>query len=237
MRVKNLILASSAALALSAGAAMAEPNGWYGAVDAGWHAAKDVTAVNTSGRNQEWEFDLNDGWSAFARLGYRLDANWRLELEGGYRSGEVTAMTGLSGNPGLPAAICAPVTLGACGSPEGDINTTTLMLNTIYDFGSADSSFRPFVGIGAGLARVNTDLLGTVSNARTTGFAADDSSVKLASQALAGVAWAIGDRAHLDLTYRYLLTQFEFDSRTSVTANSLGRFEGNFKDSHSVTLG
>ncbi|NBB53324.1 outer membrane beta-barrel protein, partial [Rhizobium sp. CRIBSB] len=234
MKIK--LLASVAAAGLFAsGAAMAEPNGWYGAVDAGWHAAKDVTATNTSGLNQEWAFDLDDGWSAFARLGYRLNANWRMELEGGYRSAEVTALNGLSGNPGLAAAICAPVTTGPCGSPEGDINTTTLMLNTIYDFGPADSSFRPFIGLGAGAARVNTDLLGTVSNARTTGFAADDSSVKLAAQALAGVAWAIGDRAHLDLTYRYLLTQFEFDSRTSVTAGNLGRFEGDFKDSHSVT--
>ena len=37
MRVKTLILATSAAgaLALSAGAAQADPNGWYGAIDLG----------------------------------------------------------------------------------------------------------------------------------------------------------------------------------------------------------
>ena len=38
MRMKTLVLASSAAaaLALSAGAASAEPDGWYGAIDAGY---------------------------------------------------------------------------------------------------------------------------------------------------------------------------------------------------------
>ncbi|SFS91537.1 hypothetical protein SAMN05192570_0262, partial [Brevundimonas viscosa] len=46
MRVKSLILASTAAgaLALTAGAASAEPNGWYGALDAGWHTADVETA-------------------------------------------------------------------------------------------------------------------------------------------------------------------------------------------------
>ncbi|HAD85518.1 MAG TPA: cell envelope biogenesis protein OmpA, partial [Brevundimonas sp.] len=44
MRVKSLILASSAAaaLALSAGAASAEPDGWYGAIDAGYHIIDDI---------------------------------------------------------------------------------------------------------------------------------------------------------------------------------------------------
>ena len=45
MRVKTLILATSAAgaLALSAGAASADPNGWYGAIDAGYHMPEAET--------------------------------------------------------------------------------------------------------------------------------------------------------------------------------------------------
>ena len=197
MRIKNLILASSAAaaLAVSAGAASAEPNGWYGAVDAGWHTVKDVTVENAT-TPREWEVEVDDGWAAFARLGYRLDANWRVELEGGYRSGEITAFTA----NGTPTAICAPTVLGPCGSPEGDMEVATLMLNTIYDFGSRDATFRPFLGLGIGVARVNTDVLGTLATNRSVAFGVDDSSAKLAGQALAGVAWAISDRAHIDLT-------------------------------------
>ena len=35
------------------------------------------------------------------------------------------------------------------------------MVNTIYDFGSAADSFRPFIGLGAGVNRVDTSFLGT----------------------------------------------------------------------------
>ena len=49
MRVKSLILASSAAaaLALSAGAASAEPDGWYGAIDAGYHVIDDINTESS----------------------------------------------------------------------------------------------------------------------------------------------------------------------------------------------
>jgi len=102
MRVKSLILASSAAaaLALSAGAASAEPNGWYGAVDAGYHIIDDInTESSLNGSNWNWE--VNDGWAAFARLGYRFNPNWRVELEGGYRSGDIGTVRAVSGPQGL----------------------------------------------------------------------------------------------------------------------------------------
>ncbi|MBO9502979.1 cell envelope biogenesis protein OmpA, partial [Brevundimonas sp. A19_0] len=61
MRVKSLILASSAAaaLAMGAGAASAEPNGWYGAVDAGWHTVNDVYGVDSAAGNG-WDFEVED---------------------------------------------------------------------------------------------------------------------------------------------------------------------------------
>ncbi|MCH4269912.1 MAG: hypothetical protein LKF80_16100, partial [Brevundimonas sp.] len=69
MRVKSLILASSAAaaLALSAGAASAEPDGWYGAIDAGYHIIDDIN-TEASATGQHWNWEVNDGWAAFARL-------------------------------------------------------------------------------------------------------------------------------------------------------------------------
>ena len=55
---------------LSAGAASAEPNGWYGAIDAGYHMIDDINAESsTTGAN--WNYEVNDGWAAFARLGIR----------------------------------------------------------------------------------------------------------------------------------------------------------------------
>ncbi|MGV9007704.1 MAG: outer membrane protein, partial [Brevundimonas sp.] len=189
--MKLKLLASVAVAGLfAAGAAAAEPNGWYGAIDAGWHKADVETDHNV-------DFEIDNSWTGFARLGYRFDQNWRVELEGGYRAGPINGVTFAATGADY---ICnlTPAT-GACNAPDGDVKAATLMVNTIYDFGSADSAFRPFIGLGAGINRVDTSFLGTFASNRTVALAADDSSAKLAAQALAGVAWAFGDRGHVDL--------------------------------------
>ncbi|WP_141258376.1 outer membrane protein, partial [Brevundimonas diminuta] len=227
MRVKSLILASSAAaaLALSAGAASAEPDGWYGAIDAGYHIIDDInTEASTNGHNWNWE--VNDGWAAFARLGYRFNPNWRVELEGGYRSGDIGKVRAVSGPNGL--CNLTPAT-GPCHSPEGDIESTTLMANVLYDFGSPDWTIRPFVGLGVGVNRVNVDTIGRLRQNPGVTFAADDSSTKFAAQAIAGLAWAVGDRANIDLTYRYLTGDMEFDNSSVGTgAVPYGTFSGDY---------
>ncbi|MDP2116432.1 MAG: cell envelope biogenesis protein OmpA, partial [Brevundimonas sp.] len=80
MKVKLLAGVAMAGL-FTAGVANAEPNGWYGALDAGWHAADVETNRGIS------SFEVEDDWAGFARLGYRFDQSWRVELEGGYRPG------------------------------------------------------------------------------------------------------------------------------------------------------
>ncbi|MGH7021809.1 MAG: outer membrane protein, partial [Brevundimonas sp.] len=235
MRVKSLILASSAAaaLALSAGAASAEPNGWYGAVDAGYQIIDDVNAESST-TGAHWDWEVNNGWAAFARLGYRFNPNWRVELEGGYRSGDIGTVRAVeNGVPGLcnltPAA-------GPCHSPEGDIESTTLMGNVIYDFGYSAWGIRPFVGLGVGVNHVKTDTVGNIRGNRGATFTADDSSTKFAAQAIAGLAWSISDRANIDLTYRYLTGDMAFDSNT-VGGVQYGEWEGSYDQSHTVTLG
>ncbi|MBU2418075.1 MAG: outer membrane beta-barrel protein, partial [Alphaproteobacteria bacterium] len=216
MRVKTLILATSAAgaLALSAGAASADPNGWYGAIDAGYHTVEDLKMASQN-PGPDFEFEVDNDWAGFARLGYRFTPNWRVELEGGYRQGELGAVINPDGF--VPWGICnVTPAAGDCNAPDGEVTATTLMVNVLYDFGSANSTVRPFLGLGAGAARINTEFVGTFSGARTTVVAADDSSLELAAQAIAGVAWALSDRASLDVTYRYLATNMEFDSSVSV---------------------
>ena len=102
MRMKTLVLASSAAaaLALSAGAASAEPDGWYGAIDAGYQWIEPIN-IESEANGANFNIDVNDGWAAFARLGYRFNPNWRVELEGGYRSGDIGTVRAVSGNGGL----------------------------------------------------------------------------------------------------------------------------------------
>jgi OOP family OmpA-OmpF porin len=236
MRIKSVFLASSAAaaIALSAGAASAEPDGWYGAVDAGFHRMEDGINAESQSTGNNWNFEVNDGWAAFARLGYRFNPNWRVEVEGGYRSGDVGKVRAVSG----PNGVCnlTPAT-GPCYSPDGDIQSTTLMANVIYDFGYEAWGIRPFVGLGAGVNHVDTNVVGRLRNNRTVGFAADDASTKFAAQAIAGLAWSISDRANIDLTYRYLTGDAEFNTFTSVATFNQGTFEGDYDNSHTVTLG
>ncbi|MDP1777435.1 MAG: outer membrane beta-barrel protein, partial [Brevundimonas sp.] len=209
MRVKTFILATSAvgALALSAGVANAEPNGWYGAIDAGYHTIGEIeTRSQTTG--PRLNFEVQDDWAAFARLGYRFDQNWRVELEGGYRSNDIESVD--NPNAGIPTGVCqVGPPASACTTPNGEISASTLMVNVIFDFGSEGDALRPFIGMGAGINRVNTEFLGTLGGNRTVGVGADDSSAELAAQFLGGLAFAISDRAHLDLTYRYLMSNFE----------------------------
>ena len=236
MRMKTVILATSAAaaLALSAGAASAEPNGWYGAVDAGYHHMDRDMVMESTTTGNNWKFEVNDGWAAFARLGYRFNPNWRVELEGGYRSGDVGKVRAVTGNNGV--CNITPAT-GPCYSPEGDIESTTLMANVIYDFGFEYWGIRPFIGAGAGVNHVSTDVLGRHRNNRAVAFGTDDTSTKFAAQAIAGLAWAISDRANIDLTYRYLTGEAEFDTASVPASYTQGKFEGDYDSSHTVTLG
>ena len=232
----KLQLFASVAMAglVAAGAASAEPNGWYGAIDAGYHIMEDGINAESDLTGNNWNFEVNDGWAAFARLGYRFNPNWRVELVGGYRSGDVGTVRAVSGNNGV--CNITPGT-GPCYSPDGDITSTTLMANVIYDFGFEYWGVRPFVGLGAGVNHVNTDIVGRHRNNRLVGFAADDSSTKFAAQAIAGLAWSISDRANIDLTYRYLTGDAEFATVSSVAAYSQGTFQGDYDNSHTVTLG
>ncbi|RZJ06088.1 MAG: porin family protein, partial [Brevundimonas sp.] len=236
MRVKTLILATSAAgaLALSAGAASADPNGWYGAVDAGYHSLGNAETFGNPG--PEFDIDVQGDWAGFARLGYRFTPNWRVELEGGYRDNNQFDYI-VSPGPGLPTGICnVQPPVGPCLTPEGELSAATLMANVIYDFGDESWSLRPFIGLGAGAARISTNFVGTLGGQRTIGIAAEDHSVDLAAQGILGLAWAIGDRANVDLTYRYLMSNFEYDTTRSV-APQYGTFTGRYDESHTVSLG
>lgn len=234
MKLKLLAGVALASL-FTAGTASAEPNGWYGAIDAGYNFwSDDVEAISTT-TGPSLLIEVEDDFAGFARLGYRFTPNWRVELEGGYRAGDIGQVSNQAN--GLPAVCNAVPATGPCNSPDGEHTATTFMANVIYDFGNEDWGFRPFVGLGAGVAIVNTELLGTFAGARTVGVGADDSSTKLAAQGLAGVAVALGDRANIDLTYRYLVANMGFNTVTSTTASAIGPYEGRYEGVHTVTLG
>ena len=186
MRIKLFAGAAIAAL-LSAGAASAEPTGWYGAVDAGFNMFGDEPRA-LSNTGAVFDMGVENGWAGFARIGYRFDENWRVELEGGHRSGDlISADRADYASPVPPTAICAPSYTGItpCGGPEGDLSATTLMVNVLYDFGPGYFGARPFVGLGAGVNRVSTRFDGRIGGAPGVVISADDSSAQSATSVCA----------------------------------------------------
>ena len=75
----------------------------------------------------------------------------------------VATVRAVTGNNGVCNFTPTP---GPCYSPEGEINSTTIMANVLYDFGNESWTIRPFVGLGAGVNRVKTETVGNLRDNR-----------------------------------------------------------------------
>ena len=257
MKLKLLAGAAVAAVFAATGASAQPYNGFYGAVDLGYHTPEGIAASSgergPDGNAYEWTFDSEDTWAGFARLGYRFAPNWRVELEGGYRPGDVEAVIGDGRRfPGGVVGLCAAGVVRTAASPQclapsGSIDSWTLLANVIYDIDLPflAPTIRPFVGAGAGVNRVSVDMIGQFSNVpgtisganpRFQNLVIDDDDLAIAYQVLAGLAWEATDRLSVDLTYRYLGgSSTDFDSVGSANLQP-GTFSGEYRDS-SLSLG
>ncbi|MFZ5730434.1 MAG: outer membrane protein, partial [Pseudomonadota bacterium] len=249
MKFKLLAGAAFAAVVAASGAS-AQEAGWYGALDLGYHWPEGIEAGSSNdgpgGVPYNWDFSQSDDWAGFARLGYQLNPNWRVELEGGYRPGDIDSVRGAPGShpglctPGVVRTAAAP----DCGPPSGDIEAWTLMGNVIYDI-APGAALNPFVGVGVGVNHVKMDVVGqfatvggpfTAANPAIQNLTIDDEDTALAYQVLAGLAWAATDRLDVDLTYRYLGgSDLDFAS-TGAASLQPGVFSGDYRD-QSVTVG
>ncbi|HQP20300.1 MAG TPA: outer membrane beta-barrel protein, partial [Phenylobacterium sp.] len=172
----NLLAGAALAAVFAASGASAQDTGWYGAVDLGYHwpeGAEFESSNNAiNGAPYRWDLQQQDDWAGFARLGYQLNSHWRVELEGGYRSGDVESFRGGNTQPIL--GLCTPGVIRTaasptCGSPSGSMQAWTVMGNVIYDI-MPDSAINPFVGAGVGIAHIKADqILGQFSNVTGVG--------------------------------------------------------------------
>ena len=256
MKLKLLAGAALWGLFAASGASAQAPNGFYGALDFGYHRPEGIETESSQnapdGQPYDWTFDSEEDFAGFARIGYRLSPQFRLELEGGYRGGDVGSVRG-SGNRGAlyPVGLCTPGVFRSaanptCGDPEGSIEVYTLMANAIFDLNfSLFQRFTPFVGVGVGVNRWGVDVIGQFSNVGGTisgtnpafqNLVIDDEDVALAYQGLLGLSYNATERLSVDLTYRYLSGEdIEFLSRGSASLQP-EIFSGPYNDS-SLTLG
>lgn len=226
---------------LTAAGANADPADWYAALALGYHFPQSIDAVagNTGLR---WNWQGKNSWTGFARAGYRLAPDWRLELEAGYRGGDVESITAETFDfPFVaPQPVVFPIRRTPLSDLHGGIHATTIMANALYDI-PLDMPFRPFVGAGLGWLKANVDAGGTVTVCVEVCFLENlrsgNGSSSLAWQAIAGASWPISDGVDLETTYRYLRSNgVSWDTSAYPSFAAPGSFKGDYADS-AVTIG
>jgi len=120
---------------------------------------------------------FDTGWGIDGRIGHHMNNAFRTELEFGYES----ANTNQSGM-------------------KGRLSNFDIMANGILDI-PTQSSFTPYIGVGAGGARIEAD----VTAPPIPRF--DDAGWTFAYQGLAGADWHLAPRTTLGVRYRYLDAQ------------------------------
>lgn len=189
MRFATSTAAFLMATALCAGLpAAAQDEGPYVGLGFGLVNTNDTDVNDTTTR----EVKLDNGTLAALFGGYKLGNGWRVEGELARRAAGVDSVGGSAGS--------------------GDLRTTSLMANVIYDFDIA-SPITPYLGLGAGLSQVKFD------NATPFGASSiNDSDRALALQGIAGASYAVNDQFDVFADYRYF-TSRNVDMRT-VAGNS-----------------
>jgi len=93
---------------------------------------------------------------------------------------------------------------GTLSDGKQRIKVDTLMLSGYYDL-VTNSSFKPYIGIGLGLANIQPSNLSVINPQTNNGFIFYmDKSRKLAISGIFGVSFPIQDKFSLDLNYKYL---------------------------------
>lgn len=210
MKIKTTLLAAAATMAIAPAAHAYE--GLYGAIGAGLNYMGYENDVSTDSSSTPGPFqfdsstDMDNGIGVYAALGYDWGNNWRTEVEFSYRDNSIDQIdpdgAGFSGWP--------------AGTINGDYTTLALMGNLIYDFNN-DSSFTPYLGIGAGLGIVDPDIVGFVNPGAPTSpmtIAYGSTKAGFAYQGIAGIAVDLAQDLKLDLSYRYFETLKEEFSGT-----------------------
>lgn len=225
MKLKTTLFAAAATLAFIP-AAHAYP-GVYGAIGAGLSYIGPDRDFESDGPPLAFdsEADYENGIGVYAALGHEGASGVRAELEVNYRNNDLRHLPGDGIN----------FTGWNENTVDGDITALAIMFNLIKNFDS-DSAVTPYIGIGAGMARLKADYLGN-DPSFSGGFGSlvvDDKAWELAYQGIAGLAFELAEGLALDVSYRYFAT---LDPDFSGTlAGAATTFEQEY-NSHSVFAG
>ena len=197
MNFKKTLLAAAAVVALPVLAQAQPVTGLYlGAGIGGNYLDKtDITGSTAADKdalgNRGAEFSW--GYAGVLSLGWGYGNGLRTEIEGSYRSNDVSDFT--SGNTAL---------MGATGTA----NSYGAMLNVLYDFdlGGALGGITPYVGAGLGYVWHEYDDVGTNVGGTKNVISGDNGN--WGGQAIIGLSLPISSVPGLAMTaeYRYMMT-------------------------------
>ena len=128
------------------------------------------------------DIPMKNGFGILAAGDRILASGLRVEFELGYRDYDFDTPTG--------------------SAARGEFSTVSLMANGIYSFDL--EGFRPYVGLGVGLARNRVELEGI--NLRGERVRDVGEADVFAYQGLVGIGYPLSDRAEIRLGYRYFGT-------------------------------
>jgi opacity protein-like surface antigen len=224
LRLKKSALIAALIAASAAGAASAEEGGRFYITAAGTvsflgDGRQTVADAPFPGSTLVISNHHDTGWGGLGAIGYRFTDSIRIEAEVGRTENDADSFD-----------IVSPfsVTLGQ----DGETDILRFMANAYFDFGRADARLRPYVGAGAGLAKVDGFRFagtGAAPNARFVHY--DDSDTSFAWQAMAGASLRITDKLSFMAQYRW------FDAGTVDFITGAGQTEATEIDGHHVDIG
>lgn len=150
-------------------------------------------------------FDFNeeyaDGFGAGFFMGWVLDSNFRLEIEGTFRSADLEEVT-------IVRDDLFAVPAGTVVDVGGDAQTGAAMVNVYYDLHLFDGPVLPWIGAGLGGAYVDYAIDATLpGDPLTVMFDGKDTTWAFAYQFMAGITVPVGEGVSMSLAYRYFQTQ------------------------------
>ena len=154
---KTLMCATAAAALVSVGAianAQDDEPGWYTRADIGYTFAGNLDhdpepGIPGSLAGDSTTDNLLGGWLG---AGYDFGNDFRFEITGGYRAGDLNASSDFNGAP-----------LGVSGDSsveefsDANIQVWDAMANLLYDFEN-EGFATPYIGAGVGIAGVKADV-------------------------------------------------------------------------------
>ncbi len=188
-------------IAFSVLATSALAGDWYAEVRGG---ASLVSNASETGGIVEITNDYNTGYSISGALGYSFADHFRTDLEFSHRR---------AGNSGgftenVQAFVpCGEFAGDPCLDPatRGRVSAQSVMANAYYDF-MTEGRFRPYLGAGVGVARVDMNIVttATLNDAGTEDFSlVDGDKTSFAWQVAAGTGFVLSEGLLLTVGYRY----------------------------------